>query len=97
MTLPIHQPKEPKDLKDDVLAIRRLLLDESGRKLNDDASTLVKHLMGMAGMMATSDMIPKEQYDIYIGRRDMVVAILDTAFNDLTYYNELIRLTIEDN
>jgi len=96
MTLPVNKPKLPNDLKGDVLAIRRLLLDDTGKQLNADASTLLKHLMGMAGMMATSDMLPQDKYEIYIGRRDIVVAILDIAFDDLTYYDDLIRLTIED-
>jgi len=97
MTLPVNKPKDPSNLKGDAIAIKRLLLDKDGKELNDDAKIFIKHLMCVSGMMYNSDMIPSDRQDNYIGRRDVVLTILDAAFDDLSYYDQLIKLSTEEN
>jgi hypothetical protein len=95
--LKVNQRLSQEQRKSDETAIKRLLLDESGKHLNPDAKVLMRTLMRSAAFMRLSTDLPPEQYLQFIGRRDMVTILLELLFSDLQYYDNLIMMSVDDD
>ena len=85
----------PEELKALAVSYKKIFLDENG-KMCGDGEKVIKDLIRYSRMYQTSDGLSDQEIIRHKARADVVIYIMDSVFSSLDYYDNLARMTIEN-